>query len=174
MGPGGQSLGPPAPGLEALGVCPREPGRQWAVQLHSMLLGSMATRAWRKPHRCPTGGGCEELQSSGHGKSSLCPPAACRLTGIRCASKDQYQQHKCVPVQWGTPQRGHGRGTLAAQGEGYGLGSDTQPTHLTQPSVSSWVKGRIVGICQENAPEVLTTDQGPVGAARLLRELSKP
>lgn len=79
-----------------------------------------------------------------------------------------------MPVQWGTPQRGHGRGTLAAQGEGYGLGSDTQPTQLTQPSVSSWVKGRIVGICQENAPEVLTTDQGPVGAARLLRELGKP
>lgn len=60
-------------------------------------------------------------------------------------------------------------GTAAAQGEGYGLGSDAQPTHLTQPSVSSWVKGRIVGICQGKAPKVLTTDQGPVGAARLLR-----
>ena len=26
-----------------------------------------------------------------------------------------------------------------AQGEGYGLGSDVQPTHLTQPSVSSLI-----------------------------------
>lgn len=56
-----------------------------------------------------------------------------------------------------------------AQGEGYGLGSDVQPTHLTQPSVSSSVKGCIVGICQGNASKVLTTDQGPVGDARLLR-----
>lgn len=100
--------------------------------------------------------------------------AASALQALVPPHRDKMPQQRPVPAEArmsARPVRCSSEGTRrddAAQGEGDTVWARTSTPHTHSAFSFLMGKRRIVGICQGKA-EVLTTDQGPVGAARLLR-----